>query len=183
MELQTRPVLKKYIRKCIVYSSRIHAPFSRKILTQSQCENFISILKDGDVVFSHVRGELTNLGLSHWSHAGIFYKGKIYEATTSGVHASDPMFFMAKKDDITIYRPTFSLHNEALEYFLNSNLNVPYDFDFEDGEKEFYCFELVARSYFYSTIGEIQIKKFVTPVGKKYLASSLQDIKYFKKVI
>lgn len=149
---------------------------------ENQIFQLISKLRDGDVVFSHVRGELTNFGLSYWSHAGVFYQGKIYEATTLGVIASDPIYFFAKKDDATIYRPLFSLTLQTLKYFFESNLNAPYDFDFKDSDKEFYCFELAARAFLYSSISPVKFRKRRTLLGEKYLASTLQDPIYFIEI-
>lgn len=151
------------------------------MLHQHEIEFYISKLEDGDVVFSHVRGELTNFGLSYWSHAGIYLKGKIYEATTAGVVATDPMYFFAKKDAVAIYTPIFKFSMENLHRFLISNINAPYDFDFKDSDKEFYCFELVVRALCYATDNFIIFKKRQTLFGEKYLASTLQDFIFFKK--
>lgn len=169
-------------RQIAMFLSRIHIPCSRKRMHEDHIWKLVSRLKDGDIVLSHVRGELTNFGLSYWSHSGIFYRGKIYEATTAGVISSDPMYFFAKKDDATIYRPIFTFVVETLKYFLESNLSAPYDFDFKDSDKEFYCFELVARSYLYASIKAIKFKKRRTLFGQKYLASTLQDPIYFIEV-
>lgn len=163
------------IRQSARFFSRIHIPCSRKRMHEPEILRLISKMKDGDVVLTHTRGELTNFGLSYWSHAGIFYQGKIYEATTCGVVASDPKIFLARKDAATIYRPLFSFVILTVKHFLESNLNAPYDFDFKDSDKEFYCFELAARTFLYATVSPIVLKKRRTLFGKKYLASSLQD--------
>lgn len=170
------------IRFLARFFSRIHIPCSRKLLHEKEIFGAIKKLRDGDVILTHVRGELTNLGLSYWSHAGIFYQGKVYEATTLGVVASDPTYFFSKKDAAAIYRPSFSLNLNALYKFLSSSLNAPYDFEFEDSDREFYCFELVARSFYYSSIDAIKFKKMKTLLGSKYLASTLQDELYFSQV-
>lgn len=171
------------IRKLARFFSRIHMPFSRKRLHEKEVLRFISNLENGDVVLTHTRGELTNFGLSYWSHAGVFYEGRIYEATTEGVISTNPYYFFAKKDAATIYRPLFSFGLNELKYFFFSNLNAPYDFDFKDSDKEFYCFELVARAFAYSTASLVKFKKRRTLFGEKYLASTLQDLSLFKKVI
>lgn len=167
------------IRETARFCSRIHIPCSRKLLHEHEIALLISKLRDGDTILTHVRGELTNFGLSYWSHAGVYYQGKIYEATTSGVVATDPMYFFAKKDAAKIYRPLFSLTLVTLKYFFESNLNAPYDFDFKDSDKEFYCFELAARAYYYASTSLIKFKKRRTLFGEKYLASTLQDPIYF----
>lgn len=171
------------IRFLARFFSRIHIPCSRKLLHEHEIFSTIKSLRDGDIILTHVRGELTNLGLSFWSHAGIYYQGKVYEATTSGVVATDPIYFFAKKDAAALYRPKFCFDLKSLYAFLNSNLNAPYDFEFEDSDNEFYCFELVARSFYYSSIALIKFKKRNTLLGSKYLASTLQDENYFWKVL
>lgn len=168
------------IKKLVKFFSRIHLPFSRKKVSEKLIEEFLKTLKDGDCVLSHVSGELTNFGLDHWSHGAIFYDGAFYEATTEGVKRTNPIYFMSKKDDLLHLRPRFKIQNELSLSFLNSKINSSYDFEFEDRDNEFYCFELVAFSYLYSTFDNIKIDKKRTLLGKQFLASSFLNNPHFE---
>lgn len=148
--------------------SKIRVPFTHKKMTESRCIKALNILQDGDIILTHTSGEFSNLVLDYWSHAGIYVKGKIYEATTESVKKTSPMFFLARKDDILIMRPILKVDAELAYDFLEENLGKSYDFEFESNDGQFYCFELVAETL--NECSKYNIQQVRTPIGKQYLA-------------
>jgi uncharacterized protein YycO len=153
--------------------SKIHLPYTRKRVTQKKIESALYNLKPGDMILTHVDGELSSLLLSHWSHAGISDIGRVYEATTTGVTCSWLVYFLAHKDDFKILRPTFHYDTKILFDFLKNSVGAKYDFEFESGDNQFYCFELVAAAYMQASQAVISPVK--TPAGYQYLAKSFLD--------
>lgn len=168
------------IKKIVKFFSKIHLPFSRKKVSEKLIEQFLKDLKNGDSVLTHVSGELTNFGLDHWSHKATYYDGYFYESTTEGVKKTHPIYFMAKKDDLLHLRPKFKISFDSFIYFLSSKIDHSYDFEFEDNDDEFYCFELVALAYLNSSLEKISIEKKKTLLGHKYLASSFINSPHFE---
>jgi len=172
-------MLKKILSKSSKVVSKVHLPYTRKRVTQLQIEKALSVLKPGDLILTHVDGELSNIVLSHWSHAGISNMGRVYEATTKGVVASWFVYFLAHKDEFKILRPTFDFDHIGLVTFLESAKGLPYDFEFETNDKQFYCFELAAVAYM--QVSNVVINPSRTPAGYQYLAKSFSS-DLFKEV-
>jgi len=150
--------------------SRIHTPYNHKKLTELDCLKVMNLMQDGDIILSKTNGELSNFFLEEYSHAGIVNKSMIFEAVTSGTRATDPMFFLSRKDGIILLRPRFKVKLDELNYFLSENLNKLYDFEFEDRDGQFYCYEYVASAINESSLEKIE--KVRTLVGLKYMAKS-----------
>ena len=80
-------------------------PFNHKKMTEAECVAIIGMLKAGDILLSHTRGELSNVALAHWGHAAIYSEKGLYESVTAGNKETDLMFFLSRKDDVMVLRP------------------------------------------------------------------------------
>lgn len=152
------------------HASKVHFPFTRKKVEQKDIYKAISVLRPGDIILTHVNGEMSNIALNHWSHVGIYQPGLVYEATTHGVVDSNLVYFLAKKDDFKILRPTFKFDHIQMATFLNGTLGKDYDFEFESNDQQYYCFELAAVAYMQSS--EVVINPVKTLAGHQYLHKS-----------
>lgn len=153
--------------------SKIHFPYNHKKMTEVECVEILNILKDGDVLLTHTSGELSNFFLDYFGHGAIFSKLKIYEAVTAGTKETDPMFFLSRKDDVLVLRPKFHINKDTLHYFLSSNENKEYDFEFESEDGQFYCFEYVSCGI--NKNAKVKVYPVKTILGQKYLAESFRN--------
>lgn len=129
------------------FISKIHYPCTRKLITYNQIKWAKTHLRDGDIVFTHVRGELTNVFLSHWSHGGVYFDNEIHELTTHGKENNEVTYFLGHKDDFVILKPMFEIDKEKLRKYLEASRNYKYDYNFENDSEEFqYCFEFCAKA-------------------------------------
>lgn len=161
---------KKIMSKIAQITSKIHMPYTRKKVTQEIVYRALKVLKPGDLILTHVDGELTSIVLSYYSHAAIYDIGTVWEATTHGVVESNIIFFLAHKDDFAIYRPNFKFDAHKIPEFLKTTLGVAYDFEFNSDNKTFYCFELAAVAYMQTSKAIISPIK--TIAGNQYLSRS-----------
>jgi uncharacterized protein YycO len=150
--------------------SKIHMPYNHKKMSEAECVAILNIVRSGDIILTHTKGELSSVFLNHWGHAAIYANWGLFEAVTAGVKESDLMFFLSRKDDVLILRPRFVIDHEKLERYCKYAIGTNYDYSFESGAEKLYCFELVADALI--TSSSINIDKKRTPLGKKYLAKS-----------
>lgn len=169
----------KFLAFISKWASKVHFPFTRKKVTQESIYRAIEVLRPGDIILTHTRGELSNVALDHWSHAGVYLPGLIYEATTHGVVRTNLIHFLSRKDDFKILRPTFEFDYITLATFLNDAVGAKYDFEFEQDDQQFYCFELVAQSFNKSS--EIKLNPVRTPAGYQFLHKSFGP-EHFKHI-
>jgi len=165
--------------KITKWVSKIHLPYTRKRVSQERIISAIKNLKPGDLILTHVDGELSSLFLSKWSHAGVSYTGLVYEATTKGVKESWLVYFLSHKDDFKVLRPQFQFNVNKLMGFLHDCKGKPYDFEFESEDDQFYCFELAAIAYMKSS--NVKIEPVKTLAGHQFLAKSFKT-DLFKEV-
>lgn len=129
------------------FISKIHYPCTRKLITYNQIKRAKNHLRDGDIILTHVRGELSNIFLSHWSHGGVYFEGEVHELTTHGKESNELAFFLGHKDDFAILKPLFEIDKIKLAKYLEASKNFKYDYKFEnDSEKFQYCFEFCAKA-------------------------------------
>lgn len=165
--------MKKFFGLLAKIVAKIHAPFNHKKMTEQDCIEILEVIQDGDVLLTHTSGELSNLFLAFFGHGAIFSKGSIFEAVTKGTKETDPMFFLSRKDDVLVLRPKFHINKDTLHYFLSSNENKEYDYEFESEDGQFYCFEYVATGI--NKNAKVKVYPVKTPLGAKYLAKSFQN--------
>lgn len=127
--------------------SKIHMPWSRKLITGNDVLLFMKHIEPGDILLTRSNGELSNIFVpGFWGHAAITGEDAIIEATTKGVHKSDPISFLMGKDYACALRPVFldkAERSKAVE-FSEDQIGKPYDYSFNTSNiTAFYCSELV----------------------------------------
>lgn len=163
----------KFVAFISKWASKVHFPYTRKKVSQERIYNAISALRPGDLILTHVAGELSNIALDHWSHGGVYSPGIVYEATTHGVSNTNLIYFLAKKDDFKILRPKFDFDPIVLISFLNNQVGKEYDFEFEQNDQQYYCFELASVGYMQAS--NVVINPVKTPAGYQYLHRSFNE--------
>jgi len=165
--------MKKVISFFSKMISKVHMPFNHKQMTEAECIAIIGIIKPGDILLTHTRGELSNIALDHWGHGAIYSLKGLYESVTAGLKETDLMFFLSRKDDVMVLRPKFKIYEESLQRYCENAVGTLYDYSFETGAQKLYCFEFVADAIMWAGSDEIETKR--TPLGRQYLASSFQN--------
>ena len=130
---------------------RQHWPYIHKKMTAANCLAISKNLHPGDVLLSHNEGELSNVLISgFWKHAAIAVDSEvIVEAIGSGVRKCHIVDFAMKKDFVSVWRPAFASKEQravAADY-AKCQVGTPYDYEFQSGNKAFYCSELVHAAY------------------------------------
>jgi len=125
------------------------SPSYRKVKSRDY-RDLIQKIQPGDVLLTWRWGELSNLFIpGEWSHAALYVgNDTVREATYAGVHDTDLIDFMLEKDQVLVLRPAVpsKVIEEAILVSADA-LGVPYDFMFDEGDKAFYCSELICWSY------------------------------------
>jgi hypothetical protein len=148
-------MIPSFLHPIIRYLARIagtiHAPFSHKEVTSKDFAELLDLCAPGDIVLTHTKGELTNLLIpGFWKHAAMVSTDKdlVIEAVGQGVKRTCWFDFLRTKDYLVLVRPDrtpqkrFDAARQA-----ETLLGLGYDYEFESGDKEFYCSELVNVSY------------------------------------
>ena len=130
----------------ILYKPRLHK------LKGHEIRVILKNLKKGDILLRRFHGFLnTVLTPGFWGHAALYIGGdKVVHALSQGVVKEDLLDF-CRCDDIAIVRVK-KMKNDNIKRALNIaenmvNSNTEYDFDFESGDNEVYCTELVDECY------------------------------------
>lgn len=109
-----------------------------------------SKIRNGDVLLSREDWHLTNPMIpGYWKHAAIYTNGWVIEAIGEGVVKTSFERWCFSKDYIACYRPKFLDQVECSQAGILAAQQVgkPYDFEFAEGGKAFYCSELVYWAY------------------------------------
>lgn len=151
--------------------AKINWPFIEKKFKE---ENYLKIkedLKDGDLLFTTRFGYLTNiLNPSKYKHVGIFYKGRVIESTLIGVVSTNLEQFLYSKDVVKQMRLEGEIKPDLL-YYIESKIGSSYDAEFEKGDDEYYCFELIAHC-FYRYYSNVKFQQYNVWGGYRYLSES-----------
>lgn len=128
--------------------SRVHFPYSVKKINKTHINEIKSNLKVGDIFFTNIGGYLINLfNISPMNHCAVYIgDNKVIEAVSEGVIETDLMYFLSRKDEIIVKRVTEQDRMPCFINTLKSYIGTKYDFEFEESDGQFYCFELVAIS-------------------------------------
>ena len=144
----------KLIKPFVIWMGKIHMPWSVKEITGDHYYRYRDQIKSGSILLATTRGFLSNLfnpsGIEH----GAMYVGGddikyITEALGNGVQKNNLVGFMLTKDIIVHVRPKFgnaAQHKKVCEE-MNKLIGSGYDFEFESGDKEYYCFEAIIHAY------------------------------------
>jgi uncharacterized protein YycO len=139
------------MRSVCLWIGNIHAPYARKQIKSWHYRDAKEVLKPGAVILTRTYGEATNVFIpSHFTH-GLMYLGNnvAVEAVGSGVRRTDLIDAMMTKDEVVILNPLFCgpIAMEKAAKWAAEQIGKPYDFEFSEGNKAFYCFELIFEAY------------------------------------
>ncbi len=128
--------------------AKIHAPWTRKKITEADYEEMQKVLKVGDIISALTNGEFSNPFVpGFWGHVGIYAgEGKVIEATTHNVKETNLAWFLMGKDYIAISRANFLSEEQcqAVVGYCQQQIGKKYDFSFNTSDiKKFYCSELI----------------------------------------
>ena len=172
-------ILKK-LKPFIIWTGKIHMPFSRKKFTGKHYYKIRDKIEPGTVLLTTTHGELSNLINPVSVKHGAVYIGKttddicyVTEAVGSGIVKTDLVTFLTTKDVVIGLKPNFLtetdktlLPGEAVKF-----IGIPYDYLFEKGKKALYCFENIV-SVFKALRPELNYKKNEIVKGKAVYDSS-----------
>lgn len=135
----------------LVLIEKFMALFKRPntIIVSDQVNVAKGALRDGDIMLSTTDWEISNLFIGgKYKHCGVFYKGKVFEATTECVCATDFYEWMYKKDYVGIIRsrqPAVKMEEGIA--FMKTCLGEPYNYDFFaiNTTKIWFCSEYVYK--------------------------------------
>lgn len=130
---------------------RMHFPFTHKEVNGLDVFSIQNALKPGAVLLTYIRGELSNLFIpGDFTHAAMVCSNKfVIEATGDGVRKKDLITFMTSKDRVVLLYPRFCDEQQMKRASMNAGelIGLPYDFLFTEGNKAFYCSELITFCY------------------------------------
>jgi uncharacterized protein YycO len=130
---------------------KMHAPFTHKAVNGLDVFSIQQSLVPGAVLLTHIRGEMSNVFIpGDFTHAAIVTSNKfVIEATGDGVARKDIITFMTTKDRVVLLYPRFADFEQMSKAAQNAGelIGLPYDFLFTEGNKAFYCSELVTFCY------------------------------------
>jgi uncharacterized protein YycO len=123
-------------------------------------EKFVNDLKakiqDGDILLSREEWRLTNPFVpGFFGHSAMYRDGRVIEAVGEGVRSECYYRWMYSKDHVAALRPPLS---QAVRYIASTiardQIGAPYDYQFEDDPKAFFCSELTRYAYRIATDGK-----------------------------
>lgn len=175
------------ISKLAEIVSHIHWPYSRRKMSYDTFVKIKSSLKNGDIILTSTKGELSNLFIGQPSHAGIYFNGYVYEAILTGISKTDLGFFLARKDVASVWslKSGISYEDASLATAVLDQIVInktKYDLEFSSKNKSFYCFELVAE-VFNVVLRLDNVKPIETLLGDKYMAESFtKNTSFIQKI-
>jgi len=152
LQQKLRGLLLKVSRPLSLLISKIHSPYSRKLLHANHARSLLTWAQPGDIFLTRTRGELSNLFIpGKWTHGALFISKDlgVIEAALDGVRRTDIYDFVMTKDELILLRPIFCFEQDrrnAADWAVGQ-LGKKYDFSFSSSNNEFYCFELVSYAY------------------------------------
>lgn len=133
---------------------KVHVPWSVKKITGRQYYLCRDKIRPGHIFLTTTDGQLSNLfNPSRLKHGGLFVGGSpvenIVEAVGKGVVETDLISFMTSKDQLVVVKPKFgnSAQHAQVCREIHALIGYKYDYEFESGDKEFYCFEAIIHAY------------------------------------
>jgi len=119
-------------------------------VTGNEVRIILDQIQPGDILLNKHNGYLsTLLTPGRWTHAAIYIGGnKIIHSISSGVQEDDILHF-CRCDSIAVLRVIESLRTDRfIELAINKAIKLKredtdYDFEFEQGDDEYYCTELI----------------------------------------
>ncbi len=179
----------------IKFWGKLHFPFTHKKITGIHYYKWRESIEIGTVFLTKTNGELSNLiNPTEIKHAGI-YIGKIdhtdiryvAEATGKGAVLTDLVTFLTTKDLVIGCKPTFIRDYDKFKYAIQDAAlgfkDIEYDYMFKIGNKNLYCFELVAEC-FKCVFPYINLKcNNIAKAKKIYDENTFLDEEFFEVII
>jgi uncharacterized protein YycO len=145
----------------ISYIGKVHAPWSHRKLTSKHYREIKSILRPGDAILVHKKGELSNIFIpGFWTHGTIFYGQEgnasiVIEAIGRGVVKTDLIDAILSRDAAIVCRPKFATAEQSATAsdWAKQQIGKSYDLFFNPNNDAFYCSELIWLAY-QNTMGE-----------------------------
>jgi len=169
----------KNVLKVILWNVfKIAVPFEKLIAmtkriecltTSAQFEDLKLKIKDGDVLFSKVDWEISNLGIvGIYTHVAVYMNGMVYEAVTSGVRKITLEEWFFKKDHVglarcNMFQPTADQLATGTA-FLESCIGESYDYDFAEYTRQSQYCSAYWYAYMESMFGSAFDEKFPKPL-------------------
>lgn len=108
-------------------------------------------VESGAVILSLGYGHIGNVLIpGHWSHAALVVDDEwVIEALGRGVVKTRLKDFLKTKDEICVMLPKFADISQQVDAVIEAEklVGMPYDWEFEPNDEQFYCFELVWHAY------------------------------------
>ena len=146
-----RKILLKLSAWISPHLGKIHFPFSRKLITSKDYRACKSVMKNGMILVTNTRGELTSAIIpGFFSHvASIISVNDIIEATGLGVRKTDLIDFLLSRDYAVLLKPKWLSESQMEEAarIAESLEGTGYDYEFSADSTQFYCSELAVYSY------------------------------------
>ena len=140
--------------------TKFHTPWAVKKFTGDDYITLQSKLVFGSVIMTTSYGYILNLfNPTKLKHSAIHIGGgRVAEMTTDGLRYTNLMDFLFSKDVVVACNPRFALDQGLVFHHLTIHEKDEYDWQFDSGNKDSYCHELVAKALEAGTGGYIGIK-------------------------
>lgn len=172
----------RFLIKRVIPKIMFRTQYSK--ITGARYLEVANYLKEGDILLSVDNYKLTSFLIpGYWSHAGIVKSTNgqitISEMISDGYSETNLYDFCKSSDNIMVIRVDKNQSGYGLRMAneINKYINSQYDIEFEHGDKEMYCSELVAACDFENRLG-LDLSKIITP-DDIYKASIKTDVEIF----
>ncbi len=149
-----RSITLKIAKPIINTIGKIHAPFSHKKFKGVDYYTIRDSITPATIFLTTTRGEASNLlNSSDPCHGAIYTSGNtvkyVVEALGKGVTDTDLVTFLMAKDDVVILNPKNVSKTQRIDIarYARTLIGCPYDLEFESGDEEYYCFEVIIAAY------------------------------------
>lgn len=146
-----RKILLKLSAWISPHLGKVHLPFTRKLITSKDYRECKSVMKNGMILVTNTRGELTSAIIpGFFSHVGqLISVNDVIEATGSGVRKTDLIDFLLSRDYAVLLKPKWLSESQMEEAarIAESLEGTGYDYEFSADSTQFYCSELAVYSY------------------------------------
>lgn len=162
-----------------VYDPHIHQVKGHEV------RDVLRAIQPGDVLLRSFSGYLDTMFIpGYWSHAALYAgEGLVIHAIGTGVQGEDILDF-CRCDGVAVLRIK-NLTTDELGFALklaNACIGKEYDYEFETGDNQYYCSELVACGYPTRFVNDFEMiggNRVITPEGI-YRSKSIRIIAEFR---
>ena len=143
------------LKPIVKFFANLFIRFEKPKISGKHYYHLVKILRPGDIILSSSNGEVGSnlINPSEIKH-GCIYIGEEYdkvhyvtEAVSEGVVKNDLVTFLTTKDRVIVLRPSFNFSKNRIIRSALSRVGYGYDYEFESGDRQYYCFEHIALCY------------------------------------